>query len=190
MTKNTEETEGDIYGFNNDPFQYETTVRDKNRERLNIAFASSWRGRCSAFIDRHLLQLRQNIHGFGLVLKRFVGVIKTFLAKSIDFFRVFLYNEYCNKKLRKDKQMSTKKDTKTTTNTNENTKSKRVAIDWGRAGRGIIGLGLLISVASMIFAGIVIFMGTGQDLVPKVLIIPMMLHAAVILVKQFTKGDK
>ena len=141
MTKlNNDETEGDLYGASNKLFEYETTARDKDSERAHIAYANSWRGRCSSFLDRHLLQLRQNIHRFGLVLKRAVGITKTFLAKAIDFLVIFLYNEYCNKKLRKDKTMSTKKDTKETTTTNENTKNKRVSIDWGRFGRGIIGL--------------------------------------------------
>lgn len=51
----------------------------------------------------------------------------------------------------------------------------------------IIGVGLLLVVISIAYSTTIIAMGTGTELLPKVLILPQVVLACIILVRQFIK---
>lgn len=52
---------------------------------------------------------------------------------------------------------------------------------------GIIGVGKLFAVASIVYSDAIIVLGTGDDIMPKIMLIPQTLLAAFILIKQFIK---
>lgn len=189
--------EGDLYGTSDDTLRFVPTERDEDLEKHNILNANSRSARFERFIDRLFVQLWQRIHQFIAVAWGFIEKIPTFFQKGIDIFKVFLYNVYCH--INNHERINTvkKQDNKVTENTNNTTEKKAnwfSNIQWRSIGRGIMGLGLLFAVASMLLSAVIIYMGTGKEMLPKVIIAPMTIYALIILVKQFTtfskQGDK
>lgn len=192
--KATQLNKKDIDVTSIDPFQYEYTERDKVREKSNYIFSISMRGRVLANYDRFVFQLRQIYDRAVLIINGWTVVGVTYLAKSLDILRVFLYNEYCNIKLRKDtKNMSKSNNNKTDKNIKNNSdqapKSSK-GLDYKAWGRGIIGIMTLFVVVSIAYSAWVIIQGT-EDPVHRIMIVPMVIWAAVKLIQQFSKqGDK
>jgi hypothetical protein len=191
-TLNTE-TEPDLDGSSIDTVEYEYTERDTEREKINIAYANSMRGRIGAYFGRLGLQLRALYDRFTVYCAGRALVFWTFLRKGIDFLLVFLYNEYCNKILRKDTKTMSKSNNKTDKNTkinSEDTAKSSKSVDIKAWGRGIIGIMTLFVVVSIAYSAWVIIQGT-DDPVHRIMIVPMVVWAAVTLIKQFSKqGDK
>ena len=183
-----------LYESNDTHLQYEDMGRNENAEKHNWAYKHSIRGICIDYIDGHLVQLWQAIGRIIVLYKRKSIEFLTFCIKGIDILRLFLYNEYCNIKLRKDKTiMSNTNDTTTTNNTKSkakksadtNTQSKGQGF-W----HGIMGIMTLFVIISIAYSSSVIIQGT-DDMVHRIMIVPMVAWASVQLVKQFIKqGDK
>lgn len=119
--------------------------------------------------------------------------VGSFFKNSIDFLRVFVYNVYCkHKKHERIKIVKTKGNTESTEKDQKN--SKWYKAKWiASTSRGIMGIGLFLLVASEILATAIVFIGTENEIVPKVIVIPIAFHAFITLVKvfiTFTKGDK
>ena len=180
----------DLYESSTPGIKYEAIERNKNLEQVNIAYSNSFRGRIGANISRFSLQSRQYTSRFYLYVKRLVVDFSIITIKGIDILRVFLYNEYCNKILRKDKSKMSKQDTTTTNNNNTKTKKAKAPTTDTSVWRGIMGIAILFVVVSIAHSAWVITQGT-DDKVSLVLAVPMVIWAAVQLIKQFYKqGDK
>lgn len=179
---NNDDKEGDLY----EPSSIDIKFEETNTDEVNEKISKSRNKRISGIwsipytVDNSI---------WGRFSRRTTVIrksIATFFTNSIDFCRVFIYNVYCKHKQHERIKIVNKEDnTKSKKNTKNNTR-KGFSIDWAGIGRGIMGLGLFLLVASEIFATIVIVMGTGKDLVPKVLVAPIAIHAFIILVKVFT----
>ena len=183
------ETEPDLYGSSNDQFEYLPTERNKEREKISINYSNSFVGRSGAAIGRFNLKLRKIYDRAILYLTGRTVVFATFLIKGIDKIGIILYNEYCNKKLRKDKKTMSKSNNKTDKNTKNNSEapaknSKR--IDFKAWGRGIIGIMTLLVVISIAHSAWIIVHGTDNQ-TNLVMAIPMVIWAVLQLIKQFTK---
>lgn len=183
----SEESEGDLYESSESFIKYEETEAKSYRRDGDALSDKPISGLWTIPSDGYTVQRST----FNDKFANFIEVIISFFTKPVALFKIFIYNKkYDKTNHERIKNVKKQDNTKSKENKDTNTK-KRFSFNWAGIGRGIIGLGLLISVASMIFAGIVIFMGTGKDVLPKALVVPMMLHAAIILVKQFTtRGDK
>ena len=181
-----------LYASSDNNLQYETVERNKDSEKANIAYADSWRGRFFASLDRLTDKLRQTYNRCYLFSKRKLVEYWTLFVKSLDILRLFIYNEYCNKKLRKDKKMS--KDNTTTTNNikskAKNTTPKATQSRFDGFGHGIMGILTLFVIVSIAYSSWVIVQGT-DDPIHRIMLVPMVLWAVIKLIKQFIKqGDK
>ena len=181
-----------LYDSSDKNLQYETVERDKDSEKANIAYANSWRGRFVASLDRLTDKLWQTYNKCYLFSKRKLVEYWTLSIKSLDILRLFIYNEYCNKKLRKDKKMS--KDNTTTTNNTKskakNTTPKATESRWDTVKHGIMGVLTLFVIVSIAYSSWVIIQGT-DDPIHRIILVPMVLWAVIKLIKQFIKqGDK
>ena len=189
---NNNETEPDLYEPSNGEIQYEAAeipeITESKRERARKFRGSVW----SLPPDGFSLYKRSFNDKFADVVES----IGRFIKKRVDFLRVFVYNLYC--KIKHHERINTvkktdNKSTESNTKSNENTKHW-YTINWGAAGRGIMGLGLFLLVASEILATAIVFIGTENEIVPKVIVAPIAIHAFITLVKVFvaftTKGDK
>jgi len=181
-----------LYDSSDKNLQYETVERDKDSEKANIAYANSWRGRFVASLDRLTGKLWQTYNRCYLFSKRKLVEYWTLSIKSLDILRLFIYNEYCNKKLRKDKKMS--KDNTTTTNNTKskakNTTPKATESRWDAVKHGIMGILTLFVIVSIAYSSWVIVQGT-DDPIHRIMLVPMVLWAVIKLIKQFIKqGDK
>lgn len=189
---NDDDTEGDLYDSSDNEIKYETLevpeLTDAKRER-----ASKFRGSIWSLPPAGFSLYKRTVNDKFADVAESVG---KFLKKRVDFLRVFVYNLYC--KIKHHERINTvkKTDTKSTatnTKSNENTKHW-YQINWGEFGRGIIGLGLFLLVASEILATAIVFIDTENEIVPKVIVVPIAIHAFITLIKVFvmftTKGDK
>lgn len=187
------EKEPDLYGSSNDPLEYLTTERNKEREKISINYSNSFVGRSGAAIGRFNLKLRKIYDRAVLYIAGRTVVFATFLIKGIEKIGIILYNEYCNKILRKDKKTMSKSINKTDKNTKNNsdaTAKDSKKVDFKAWGRGIIGIMTLFVVVSIAYSAWVIVQGT-DDPVHRIMIVPMVIWAAVKLIQQFSKqGDK
>ena len=182
-----------LYDSSDKNLQYETVERDKDSEKANIAYANSWRGRFVASLDRLTDKLWQTYNRCYLFSKRKLVEYWTLSIKSLDILRLFIYNEYCNKKLRKDKKMSKDNTTTTTNNTKskaKNTTPKATESRWDAVKHGIMGILTLFVIVSIAYSSWVIVQGT-DDPIHRIMLVPMVLWAVIKLIKQFIKqGDK
>lgn len=190
-----------LYASSDNNLQYETVERNKDSEKANIAYADSWRGRFFASLDRLTDKLRQTYNRCYLFSKRKLVEYWNLFVKSLDILRLFIYNEYCNKKLRKDKKMSkdnttTKKEkvTKVTEKKEQNNDGLEYwgwyfnPMNWNW--RGIMGILTLFVIVSIAYSSWVIVQGT-DDPIHRIMLVPMVLWAVIKLIKQFIKqGDK
>lgn len=190
-----------LYDSSDKNLQYETVERDKDSEKANIAYANSRRGRFVAGLDRLTDKLWQTYNRCYLFSKRKLVEYWTLSIKSLDILRLFIYNEYCNKKLRKDKKMS--KDNTTTTKekvtkvTEKNKKNKDSLKyrgwyfnPWNWNWHGIMGILTLFVIISIAYTSWVVIQGT-DDPIHRIMLVPMVLWAVIKLFKQFIKqGDK
>jgi len=187
------ETEPDLYGTGNDPLEYLPTERDKEREKININYSNSLLGRSGAAVGRFNLQLCAWYNQSIVFISGQTLLAVTELAKGIDILGIILYNEYCNKKLRKDKKTMSKTINKTDKNTKNNSEKavpSSKGIDFKAWGRGIIGIMTLFVVVSIAYSAWVIIQET-DDQVHRIMVVPMVIWAAVKLIQQFSKqGDK
>lgn len=184
---NNNETEGDLHGSGNIPVGFEIIERNKVAEAVNYAYANSFRGRLGNFIDRHSFQLWQRFCRFVNVLKWSIVKIATLSIKGIYFSVLFIYNEYCYKT--NHERINTVKAKDNTKSTENNTKSNAKSIwnpDWKKLGRGIMGIATLFVVVSIAHSAWVITQGT-DDKVSLIMAAPMVIWAAIQLIKQFTK---
>ena len=187
-----DDTEPDLYGSSDPAIKFEETevpvLLKPNSKRSGKFRGSIWSLPPSGFS----LYKRTFNDRFAL----FVESIGSFFKKSIDFCRVFVYNVYCkHKQHERIKIVKTKDNTKSTKKEEvKDNKSKWYQAEWIKAtGRGIMGIGLFLLVASEILATAIVFIGTENEIVPKVIVIPIAFHAFITLVKvfiTFTKGDK
>ena len=190
---NNDDTEGDLYESSSDnEIKYETLEVPEPSES-DTKRNGKFRGSVWSLPPAGFSLYRRTFND------RFADVLESigsFIKKRVDFLRVFVYNLYC--KIKHHERINTvkKTDTKSTvtnTKSNENTKHW-YNINWGACGRGIIGLGLFLLVASEILATAIVFIGTENEIVPKVIVAPIAIHAFITLVKVFvtftTKGDK
>ena len=182
-----------LYASSDNNLQYETVERNKDSEKANIAYADSWRGHLGSSFDRRLVQLQQVYTKCYLFSKRKLVEYWTLSKESLDILRLFIYNEYCNKKLRKDKKMSKDNTTTTTNNTKskaKNTTPKATESRWNGVKHGIMGILTLFVIVSIAYSSWVIVQGT-DDPIHRIMLVPMVLWAVIKLIKQFIKqGDK
>lgn len=169
--------------------EYEHTERNTELEKSNVIFANSHRGRIISYLNGLAVQLRRSYDRYVLFINGRTLLIKTFFITGIDFLRIFLYNKYCNKLIRKDKKMSGKNNNQTEVNTNNNSKDNTMKQSTSKdktLTRGIIGICELLVVASIAYMTSVIVMGT-EGYIPAVLSAPAAIYAVVRLFKNFTK---
>ena len=178
--------EEDLYESSEPDIKYETVERNESAEKASIAYSQSWRGRFGAYISRCNLKSRQLFSRLYLFLKWSVIEFSRITIKGIDILRVFIYNEYCNKILRKDKNKMSKQDTTTTKNNNTKTKKAKTPTTDNNIWHGIMGIATLFVVVSIAHSAWVITQGT-DDKVSLIMAVPMVLWAAVQLIKQFLK---
>ena len=186
-----------LYESSDSTLTFETIERNKDLETTNINYANSRRGRFFASCDRLSLQLRALYDRNYILVKRKTGEYIVIMLKSLDKLRLFLYNEYCNKTLRKDKKIMSNTNDTTTTKSTKNTKSKAANTTdvkqesrWDSFVHGIMGILTLFVIVSIAYSSWVIVQGT-DDPIHRIMLVPMVLWAVVKLIKQFTKqGDK
>lgn len=187
---NQDDKEGDLHDIDDPQISYEETNTDDINEKIRKSRGKRVSGICTLPSSSHSLYKRTISDKLADVFEQIIG----FFKKSIDFLRVFVYNLYCkHKHHERIKTVKTKDNTKSTENTKSNTR-KWYKPNWGAIGRGIMGLGLFLLVASEILSTAIIIMGTGDDIVPKVLVAPIAIHAFIVLIKVFVtftrKGEK
>lgn len=189
-SKNNDDTEGDLDEPSSNKLTFEETNVDEINEKIRRSHGKRFSGIWTLPSNGYSLYKRT-------ILDRFTDVchkIGTFFKKSIDFLRVFVYNVYCKHKHHERINTVNKTDnTKSKKATKEDTSTKR-QFDWSGVGRVIMGLGLFLLTASEILATLIIVIGTGEEVVPKIAVLPIAVHAFYTLIKVFVKstqkGDK
>lgn len=110
--------------------------------------------------------------------------VNTFLSFCVDIFNHMRYTLYQNISERIKITMSNK-----TSKKEEKVAKDNKSVNWDSIGRGIMSIGLLFTVASITASSVIIFTGT-EGILPKIIIAPMTLFAAIKLVTVFVKNAK
>lgn len=170
--------------------EYVYLERDKNLENKNIQYANTIKGRILAFTDTLPIKTGKILHKIYTFIKEITVVSVIKVEKGLDFLAIILYNEYCNKILRKDiKKMSESNNNKSDSNiksngekSTKNTKNHKTQ----SVMNGIMGIATLFVVISIAHSAWVITQGT-DDKVSLVMAAPMVAWASIQLIKQFYK---
>lgn len=179
VTKNEEKE--DLYESSDSDIKFEeTAIPDNGNKRGGNFRGSIWTLPPDGFsIYRRTLNDK-----FADVAERILG----FFKKSIDFLGFFVYNLYHNHKRYERKSNMSKKDIKSTEDANS--KSSRMAFNWSSVGRGIMGLGRLLLVLSIVMSSYIILKERHVGIIPVLIIAPMTIYAFIILAMVFAQSTK
>lgn len=195
MSKNKVK-EGDLYESSDPDIKYEENTTNgsaRNNSRSGRRFRGSiWSLPATGYDDHK----QSFINKFAPVSNS----ISIIFSKCIDFSRIFIYNLYCNKKHHERINTVKKTNKGQSVEKSKNSKNDSAIVEYSKAksrlnsvSNGIMGIGLFLLVASEVLSTAIIIVGTEHDIVPKVIVAPIAIHAFTTLIKvflSFTKGDK